>query len=184
MATRAPGFRAGAAGRARRCRRFRRSGRRCRTARTERPRRRGNRDDAVPRVVHRRAHQVVHRGIQHDEPLPRSLFRQNNRCEQHARRPHQPTSRFQRDPDIQVVERRLDRAGQQFGAGSGLIAVRNAKSAAAVDGFYRWPWSRRVRTRSAMRAKAARYGAMSRIWLPIWVARPTGSIPGNRAASA
>ena len=63
-----PAQAAAAGGLARTCRRFRRPGRRCRpaspgaTASTG-----GQRHDAVPGVVHRRAHQVVHRRVQHDE---------------------------------------------------------------------------------------------------------------------
>ena len=77
--------------------------------------------------------------------LPCVLLRQDDRRQQHARRPDQPAARLQHDADIQVVQRAADRAGECRGQRRRFVAIRDAEPAAAVD-----------RRRPAVRPRAGR----------------------------
>ena len=113
--------------------------------------------------------------------VPAVCFCRDNGREQHAGRADQPAARLQRHADIEVVER------------GALIAPARPRGRAPARcgrecrGRRRNPRTRTVWPCVAQRAdqvgdagdRRRGYGARSRIWLPIWVARPTGSMPGQ-----
>ena len=114
----------------------------------------GDRHDAVPGVVHRRPDQVVHRRVEHDEAA--ALVPASPAPPRRAARPAGPTSQrpgSTATPDIQVVERAADRAGQCRRAAAPVRRGRGCpgrrRNRRVSTG---WPAARRARTRSASRA--------------------------------
>ena len=75
----------------------------------------GDRNDAVPGIVQRRADQIVHGGIQYHESATLRLLHQNNGSEQQTRRPDQPAARLDHHANVQIVQGAAYRANQSLG---------------------------------------------------------------------
>ena len=82
--------------------------------------------------------------------------------------------------DVEVVERGFDGAGQRLGGGRGLVAIGNAEAAAAIDGFHAVAGGAQGADEVGDAGEGGAVRREVRIWLPMWMARPIGSIPGRR----
>ena len=98
-----------------------------------------DRQDLVPRVVQRRADQIVHRRIDDDEPLARRIFDIKHTGDEHPGRTRQHPPRLKGEGEIEGREDLADHPRIIGHLGRLFVAVADAKAAAEIDAGDREP---------------------------------------------